>query len=162
MIYFEHQGVAIFNPFLSGCLCFAANPEQDYGFVAWSTGGGCEAWVKPLENGHQVRLTDRDGARLPASAADALIGYFDLEGNEIACHPVPSAAQIEALQNSRFSADWGPSASAATTDRKEVGLAFFTEAAGYSMADRAAIATLPIGRLWTCPERNEHTVMRIS
>lgn len=160
MIHFEHQGMSIYNPLLSSCGRFFADPEKDYGFVVIDTGGGCQALCKTLPNGCQIWLTDADGSHLPDAGEDgALIGYYNQKGEEVVVHPVPTPEALEALQNARFSAVWGPGY--VTQGQEETDISFFSEENEYSVEDQVAIARLAIGEQWDASDGSNHQVRRL-
>ena len=90
MLCFEHEGVAIHNPFMSPCGRFIADPCEDYGFQEWGMGGGCQALVKEFYVGDDKRfliVTDLSGINLPgpdAAPYDILVGVQDFDGEELA------------------------------------------------------------------------------
>lgn len=85
VLAFVFEDMEIRNPFLSECGRFSVDPGY-YGFKAVGTGGGCEALVKGLENGHYLMLSDEDGINIPDSKdiSEALIGRYNEKGEMIA------------------------------------------------------------------------------
>ncbi|WP_432262905.1 hypothetical protein [Cupriavidus sp. TMH.W2] len=70
-------------------------------------------------------------------------------------------APVAALACRRYLAVWD--ASHLQPGEQVVDAGAFGAAAGYSAADRRAIAALPLGELWECPDRGPaHTVRRVA
>lgn len=87
LLAFDHEGAEIRNPFLSPDGMEVVDPVATYGFAEIDTGGGCVALHRALPCGGGIILTDNDGSRLPClqEMAEALIGRWDAEGEQLAC-----------------------------------------------------------------------------
>ena len=65
--FYNGEDTDIHNPFLSECLRFRVSPEH-YGFEVTEMGGGCQAWVKEVDDQFGKRfivITDESGCNLP-------------------------------------------------------------------------------------------------
>lgn len=81
---FTFDGMLIENPTLSDCGRLIVSPEQ-YGFKIHETGGGCTAWVKPLEGDAFIVLTaGADGVshELGQLGESFTIGVYESEDDE--------------------------------------------------------------------------------
>jgi hypothetical protein len=87
LLAFDHEGAEIRNPFLSPDGMEIVDPVATYGFAEIHTGGGCMALSRALPCGGSIILTDNDGSELPyqREMAEALIGRWDKEGEQLAC-----------------------------------------------------------------------------
>lgn len=104
LISFEHKGVVIFNPFIAESGNRPVSPAH-YGFKVVGTGGGCEALIRPLPDGRTIWLTDLGGLTLPVTAEDALIGLFSDEGEQLECHRLPTADDLEQISSGAETAE---------------------------------------------------------
>jgi hypothetical protein len=85
-ISFEHEGVAIANPFRSACGKFDADPITVYGFKLLKSAGGVSSLAKNLSDGNAIRLSDEFGLGVPSGITDCAITLVDFEGNKIRMH----------------------------------------------------------------------------
>ena len=77
---FIFDGVHIMNPTLSEDGRFSVSPAH-YGFTIEGTGGGCTAWVKHLEDGNVLVLTDEGGCSHNLDES-LMMGLYDGDENE--------------------------------------------------------------------------------
>lgn len=112
---FTSDGQEIFNPMLSPCERFPADPKS-YGFIEVQTGGGCVAYDKIFDDGSYLRLTDDSGTGLPDPAdwADAILGRYDAQGETVATAtlrhlpPGPGSLPMELADDLAPPADLSP------------------------------------------------------
>ena len=158
MISFDHNGTTIWSPFLSECGRFAASPRH-YGFILKETTEGT-AWVRELEGGITLEITDQSGAHAPESNDDALIAAYDDHQRLIIKASIPSEDEIEAIQNTRFIAVWGDNFHNNGL-HQTVDMSFFSTDNGYDLADAHAISSLVVGQAWGSRHYRDHSVVRI-
>ncbi|WP_454727951.1 MULTISPECIES: hypothetical protein [Cupriavidus] len=85
---------------------------------------------------------------------------IELSGWSVDYARTPREARIAAVAAMRFRAHWGETFT--LPGERVVDAAEFNAAAGYSAADRRAIAALAVGQAWACPEYGRaHTVRRL-
>jgi hypothetical protein len=77
---FVFNDVHITNPTMSEDGRFSVSPKH-YGFGIESTGGGCTAWSKRLDNGQVLVLTDEGGCTHKLEDG-FLMGLYDGDENE--------------------------------------------------------------------------------
>lgn len=77
---FVFNDVHIMNPTMSEDGRFSVSPKH-YGFTIEGTGGGCSAWVKRLDNGNFLVLTDESGCSHKLDDS-LMIGLYDGDENE--------------------------------------------------------------------------------
>ncbi len=79
-ITFTHGEHTIYDPYVSPCNTYRADPVRDYGFEEICTGGNNAALYKKLPNNQHILLTDLDGASTPTGPTDCLMGLYDDDG----------------------------------------------------------------------------------
>lgn len=86
LIGFAYEGMHITNPFADETGRDTVSPNY-YGFTIMDTGSRCEAWVKDVEDGCQIWLTDTSGMALPDDTevrmGEVIIALRDPNGEEI-------------------------------------------------------------------------------
>lgn len=85
-ISFDHDGIAVTNPFRSTCGTFDVDPVAEYGFKMLKSPGGIASLAKNLADGNVIRLNDEFGLGVPNDASDCAISLLDFEGNKIRMH----------------------------------------------------------------------------
>jgi len=74
LVTFYNGTENIHHPFRSECLRFRVEPSH-YGFEVWDMGGGCQAWVKEVDDQfgkRYIAITDESGCNLPDYANSEL------------------------------------------------------------------------------------------
>lgn len=159
MIYFWHNELKIYNPFLSACWKNKSDPVADYGFELWNVKGEGVALVKQLPGGLSIWLQSKDIKNMPALDSLVEVSLVGTGSTAIYAHRLPDEQDVVEFGERKFYASWGRDFG--VLGPKIVTPSFFSEKAGYSVNDQMMIFRLNEGESWICAKFFNHSVRRL-